>query len=216
MNTILTDDEISQAGKDYFWPLDEDAPKFARAIEAAVLAKLREQEPAEEVRRQALDALNRMQSIADMPDGRHPRDVLRAFIQLSPIYAAPQPAVVQQGWKLVPEEAIRDMLTAADLLSRRWKAQNAAVGARLADHVQRSVDLALAAAPEAPALPAEVREALKVAREALVDVKYGLEGARIWGGMDWTYNPLHPVKYLPLRDKTESAIARIDALGGVE
>ena len=69
---------------------------------------------------------------------------------------------------------------------------------------------------EAPALPAEVREALKEAREALVDVKYGLEGARIWGGMDWTYNPLHPVKYLPLRDKTESAIARIDALGGVE
>jgi len=29
--TILTDDEIAKAGKDCFWPLDEDAPKFARS-----------------------------------------------------------------------------------------------------------------------------------------------------------------------------------------
>lgn len=32
---------------------------------------------------QALDALNRMQSILMMSDGRHPRDVLRGFIQLA-------------------------------------------------------------------------------------------------------------------------------------
>jgi hypothetical protein len=43
---------------------------------------------------------------------------------------------------------------------------------------------------------------------ALSDVAYGLESARIWGGMDWTYNPLHPYKYLPLRDKARAAISK--------
>jgi hypothetical protein len=43
---------------------------------------------------------------------------------------------------------------------------------------------------------------------ALVDVSYTLEKARIWGGMDWTYNPLHPVHYLPARDKARAAIAK--------
>lgn len=42
---------------------------------------------------------------------------------------------------------------------------------------------------------------------ALSDIKYGLEGSRIWGGVEWTYNPLHHFKYLPLRDKAEEAIA---------
>lgn len=44
--------------------------------------------------------------------------------------------------------------------------------------------------------------------EALSDIAYGLESARIWGGMGWTYNPLHPVKYLPLRDKARAALAK--------
>jgi hypothetical protein len=46
----------------------------------------------------------------------------------------------------------------------------------------------------------------KKLRRALIDIKYGLERARIWGGMDWTYNPLHPFKYLPLRDKANTAL----------
>lgn len=44
--------------------------------------------------------------------------------------------------------------------------------------------------------------------EALVDVSYTLEKARIWGGMDWTYNPLHPVHYLPARDAARAAIEK--------
>lgn len=67
-----------------------------------------------------------------------------------------------------------------------------------------------------PSVPAPWREAVKVMREALVDVKHGLEGARIWGGMDWSYNPLHPFKYLPLRDKAAAALAQLDALEGGE
>ena len=44
--------------------------------------------------------------------------------------------------------------------------------------------------------------------EALSDIAYRLESSRIWGGMEWTYNPLHPFKYLPIRDKARAAIAK--------
>ena len=43
--------------------------------------------------------------------------------------------------------------------------------------------------------------------QALSDIAYGLESARIWGGMEWSYNSLRPFKYLPLRDKARAAIA---------
>ena len=43
-------------------------------------------------------------------------------------------------------------------------------------------------------------------RDALADIAYGLEGSRIWGGMEWSYAPLHPFKYLPLRDKARAAL----------
>jgi hypothetical protein len=33
-----------------------------------------------------------------------------------------------------------------------------------------------------------------------------LESSRIWGGMDWSYNPIHPVKYLPVKDKVRAAM----------
>jgi hypothetical protein len=44
--------------------------------------------------------------------------------------------------------------------------------------------------------------------EALNDIVYGLEKSRIWGGMDWSYHPMHPVNYLPLRDKARAALAK--------
>ena len=43
-------------------------------------------------------------------------------------------------------------------------------------------------------------------KQVLIDIAYGLEGSRIWGGMEWTYNPLHPFKYLPLRDAARAAL----------
>lgn len=56
-----------------------------------------EPEPvADEVKAQALDALNRMQSIMIMSDGRHPRDVLRAFIQLASTPPQRQPLSDEQ------------------------------------------------------------------------------------------------------------------------
>jgi hypothetical protein len=44
--------------------------------------------------------------------------------------------------------------------------------------------------------------------EALNDIAYRLEQSRIWGGMDWSYQPMHPVNYLPLRDKARAALAK--------
>jgi hypothetical protein len=33
-----------------------------------------------------------------------------------------------------------------------------------------------------------------------------LTGDRIWGGMDWSYNPIHPFKYLPMLDRVRQAL----------
>ena len=44
--------------------------------------------------------------------------------------------------------------------------------------------------------------------EALNNISYGLEQSRIWGGMEWTYHPIHPFKYLPMRDKARAAITK--------
>ena len=61
---------------------------------------------------------------------------------------------------------------------------------------------------EAAAELRRLHEENKALLSALSDVAYGLESARIWGGMEWAYNPLHPFKYLPLRDKARAAIAK--------
>ena len=52
----------------------------------------------------------------------------------------------------------------------------------------------------------ELRQENARLRDALADIAYGLEGSRIWGGMEWSYAPLHPFKYLPLRDKARAAL----------
>ena len=43
-----------------------------------------------------------------------------------------------------------------------------------------------------------------------------LEGSRVWGGMDWTYNPIHPFKYLPIKDRVREALDAVKAEYGVE
>lgn len=50
----------------------------------------------------------------------------------------------------------------------------------------------------------------------LCEVKRILDSSRIWGGMSWTYHPIHPFKYEPLRDKIDSALSRIKQQYGVE
>ena len=71
------------------------------------------------------------------------------------------------------------------------------------------LELSLAiGAQEAAAELRRLHEENKALLSVLSDVAYGLESARIWGGMDWSYNPLHPFKYLPLRDKARAAISK--------
>jgi hypothetical protein len=52
--------------------------------------------------------------------------------------------------------------------------------------------------------------------QILAEVDRLLNGSKIWGGMDWSYNPIHPVKYLPVRDKVNQALADLRREYGVE
>ena len=42
-----------------------------------------------------------------------------------------------------------------------------------------------------------------------------LEGSRIWGGQDWVYHPIHPMKYLPVRDQVRKALDDVKAEYGI-
>ena len=46
-----------------------------------------------------------------------------------------------------------------------------------------------------------LRERVAHLEQLVTDAVYTLSKARIWGGMGWTYNPLHPMYYAPLRDQ---------------
>ena len=70
---------------------------------------------------------------------------------------------------------------------------------------------ALRTAPAPVLTPAQAHAGELV--EALSDIAHGLEHARIWGGMKWEYNPLHPIHYVPLRDKARAVLAKIEATG---
>ena len=46
--------------------------------------------------------------------------------------------------------------------------------------------------------------------QLMIDAQYVLDGARVWNGMGWTYIPLHPIKYVPMRDKFSAECDRIN------
>ena len=52
--------------------------------------------------------------------------------------------------------------------------------------------------------------------QLITDATYTLSKARIWGGMDWTYNPLHPIHYKPMRDRLAAEADRLYAAGGTK
>ena len=51
--------------------------------------------------------------------------------------------------------------------------------------------------------------------QVYVDVLHLLESDRIWGGMDWVYHPIHPTKYLSVRDKVRKALDNVKAEYGI-
>lgn len=114
MNTILTDDEIDNAQKAWIAKGMCGPRPFARAIEAAVLAKLREQEPVAWWVTLPSGEIDWSDEPIQHKEER-PLDTLIPGCGYQPLYAAPLPAVVQvpQGWKLVPVEPTPEMLMAA-------------------------------------------------------------------------------------------------------
>lgn len=52
--------------------------------------------------------------------------------------------------------------------------------------------------------------------QLLVDIDKMLTGSRVWGGMDWTYHPIHPFKYLPVKNKVREALDDMYKQYGVE
>jgi hypothetical protein len=59
------------------------------------------------------------------------------------------------------------------------------------------LDAAKEAANEIDRLQARVAHL----EQLITDATYTLSKARMWGGMEWTYNPLHPMYYAPMRDR---------------
>lgn len=127
---ILTDEEVFKC-----LPPEESALEFARAIEAAVLEKLKQQEPVA------------WQDTAK-PSVLLEHDQLDPMWQpiMRPLYAAPVPAAVPDGWKLVPVEPTQAMYCAAN----EHYESNEYCGN---GGIYRAM---LSAAPAAPAVPDDV------------------------------------------------------------
>lgn len=62
------------------------------------------------------------------------------------------------------------------------------------------------------ACAAAERERIKVLERLVIDAAYSLKKARIWNGMGWTYNPLHPVHYAPMRERLDNECNNIEAI----
>jgi hypothetical protein len=52
--------------------------------------------------------------------------------------------------------------------------------------------------------------------EILAEVDKLLNGSKIWAGMEWSYHPIHPVKYCPVAEKVRAAMDALKAEYGVE
>ena len=52
--------------------------------------------------------------------------------------------------------------------------------------------------------------------QILAEVDKLLNGSKIWGGMDWSYNPIHPVKYRPVAEKVRKALDDLKKEYGIE
>jgi hypothetical protein len=51
--------------------------------------------------------------------------------------------------------------------------------------------------------------------QILADVDKLLNGSRVWGGLEWVYHPIHPVKYRAVAEKVRKALDEVKAEYGV-
>jgi hypothetical protein len=52
--------------------------------------------------------------------------------------------------------------------------------------------------------------------QLLADMDKLLNGSKIWGGMEWSYHPIHPVKYRPVAEKVRAEMDKLKAEYGIE
>ena len=52
--------------------------------------------------------------------------------------------------------------------------------------------------------------------EILAEVDKLLTGSKTWAGMEYTYHPIHPDKYLPVAEKVRQALDDLKKEYGVE
>ena len=52
--------------------------------------------------------------------------------------------------------------------------------------------------------------------EILAEVDRLLNSSRVWGGLEWVYHPIYPVKYRPVADKVRQALDDLKREYGVE
>lgn len=54
-------------------------------------------------------------------------------------------------------------------------------------------------------------ERIRALERLVIDAAYTLGRARIWNGMGWTYNPLSPIHYGPMRERLRAECDNIYA-----
>ena len=52
--------------------------------------------------------------------------------------------------------------------------------------------------------------------QMLAEVDKLLNDSKVWGGMEYTYHPIHPVKYRPVAEKVRKALDDLKREYGVE
>jgi hypothetical protein len=52
--------------------------------------------------------------------------------------------------------------------------------------------------------------------QLLADLDRLLESSKIWGGMEWVYHPIHPVKYRPMAERVRDELRKLYTEYGVE
>ena len=52
--------------------------------------------------------------------------------------------------------------------------------------------------------------------QLLVDLDRLFASSRMWGGLGWKYQPIHPVKYQPMAERVRSELTKLYTEYGVE
>ena len=81
------------------------------------------------------------------------------------------------------------------------------------DNAKECIDVHTAEAVRAivAAEVAKERKRIAVLERLVIDAAYTLDKARIWNGMGWTYHPLHPIHYTPMRERLHNECDSIEA-----